>query len=87
MLLIAQNKDSEQIYNFCLQIFGAAVQAKNRENFIYPIMELETSDQETLKGLIQNFKFTFSEESVIREEDNSSNEKKILLAKVESLEN
>ena len=29
-LLIAQNKDSEQIYNFALQVFGAAVQARNR---------------------------------------------------------
>lgn len=40
VLAIAQYRDSLQIYNFCLQIFGAAVQAKNREMFIYPIMEL-----------------------------------------------
>ena len=40
MLQVAQNKDSEQIYNFTLQVFGAAVQAKNKEIFILPIMDL-----------------------------------------------
>lgn len=69
---IAQNKDPEHIYYFSLQIFGAAVMAVNKEMFVSAILKLKPSHQTTLMNLIQRFKFIEGEESVIREEDQSS---------------
>ena len=88
VLLFAQNKDPEQIFNFCLQLLGAAVQAPNKEMFISAILMLSPDHQSTLMNLIQKFKFFDSEESIIKEVgEKKETERDVLLAKVESLEN
>lgn len=57
LLSIAQTRSTLEIFKLCVQIFGACVQAPNKNYFISLIVRLSSDDQEQLMTLIKSHGF------------------------------
>lgn len=57
LLSISQGRSSHEIFKFFVQVFGACVQAPNKQTFIISITKLHNSEQEQLMTLIKSHHF------------------------------